>query len=66
MLWKGHGEEQIVYALCQAEAGNKVGDICREVGVSLQAFTAGRDQRLALLHPREPAPGMQAGTVSPA
>ena len=35
---KGHSEEQIVFALRQAEAGKKVGDICREMGVSQQAF----------------------------
>jgi len=35
---KGHTEEQIVYALRQAEGGKKVGDICREMGVSPQAF----------------------------
>jgi hypothetical protein len=27
---KGHTEEQIIYALRQAEAGKKAGDICRE------------------------------------
>jgi putative transposase len=35
---KGHTEEQIIYALRQAEAGKKVGGICREMGVSSQAF----------------------------
>jgi putative transposase len=35
---KGHGEQKIVYALQQAEAGKKVGEICREMGVSPQAF----------------------------
>jgi putative transposase len=35
---KGHTEEKIVYALRQAEAGRKVGEICREMGVSPQAF----------------------------
>jgi len=35
---KGHGEEKIVYAWRQAEGGKKVGDICREMGVSPQAF----------------------------
>lgn len=35
---KGHTEEQIIYALRQVEAGKKVGDICRELGVSPQAF----------------------------
>jgi putative transposase len=35
---KGHSEEQIIYALRQVEAGKKVGEICRELGVSQQAF----------------------------
>ena len=35
---KGHTEEQIVYALRQAEGGKKVSEICRELGVSQQAF----------------------------
>jgi len=35
---KGHTEEQIMHALRQAEAGKKVSDICREFGVSQQAF----------------------------
>ena len=35
---KGHTEEQITYALRQAEGGKKVGEICRELGISSQAF----------------------------
>jgi len=35
---RGHTEEQIVYALRQAEGGKKVSEICRELGVSQQAF----------------------------
>lgn len=35
---KGHSEEQIIQALRQAEAGAKVSEICREMGVSQQAF----------------------------
>jgi putative transposase len=35
---KGHSEEQIVYALRQVEGGQKVSEICREMGVSQQAF----------------------------
>jgi putative transposase len=35
---KGHSEEQIAYALRQAEAGKKVGEICGEMGISAQAF----------------------------
>lgn len=38
MPGKKHTEEQIIYALRQAEAGNKVADICRELGISQQAF----------------------------
>ena len=30
---KGHSEEKIVYALRQVEAGKKVADLCREMGV---------------------------------
>ena len=35
---KGHSEEKIVYALRQVEAGRKVTEVCREMGVSPQAF----------------------------
>ena len=35
---KGHSEEKIVYALRQVEGGKKVSEICREMGVSAQAF----------------------------
>jgi putative transposase len=35
---KGHSEEKIVYALRQVEGGKKVSEICREMGVSVQAF----------------------------
>ncbi len=35
---KGHSEEKIVYALRQVEAGKKVSEVCREMGVSAQAF----------------------------
>lgn len=39
---KGHGEERIVYALKRVESGEKVGDVCREMGVSQQAFYSWR------------------------
>ena len=39
---KGHSEEKILYALRQVEAGKKVGDMCREMGVSQQTFYAWR------------------------
>jgi len=39
---KRYSEEQIVYALRQAESGEKVGDICRKLGVSEQTFYAWR------------------------
>lgn len=34
MARRGHTEEQILRALRQAESGTKVGDICREHGIS--------------------------------
>ena len=35
---KGHSDEQIMYELRQVEAGKKVSEVCREMGVSSQAF----------------------------
>jgi len=35
---KGHTEGQIMRALREAEAGKKVSDVCREMGISQQAF----------------------------
>jgi putative transposase len=35
---KGHTEEQIIRALRENEGGKKVADICREFGISQQAF----------------------------
>ena len=35
---RSHTEEQIMHALRQAEAGKKVSDLCRELGISQQAF----------------------------
>lgn len=35
---KGHTEEQIVFALKQAENGAKVAEICRKLGITEQTF----------------------------
>jgi putative transposase len=35
---KGHSEEQIVFALKQAENRAKIPDICRKLGISDQTF----------------------------
>ena len=35
---KGVSEEKILYALRQVEGGKKIGDVCREMGVSQQTF----------------------------
>jgi putative transposase len=35
---KGQSEEKIVFALRQVEGGKKVGDLCREMGVSQQTY----------------------------
>jgi putative transposase len=42
MSRKGYGEEKIIYALRQVEAGKKVSEVCREMGVSAQAFYSWR------------------------
>ena len=38
---KGHSEEKIVYALRQVEAGKKVAEVCREMGVCVWRFKVG-------------------------
>ena len=38
---KGHSEEKIVYALQQVEAGKKVSEVCREMGILPHATSAG-------------------------
>jgi putative transposase len=38
MKQKRYSEEQIVYALKQAEAGQKISDLCRQMGVSEATF----------------------------
>lgn len=38
MPGKGHTEEQILAALHQAEAGEKIAEICRKLGVSDATF----------------------------
>ena len=35
---RGYSQEKIVYVLKQAEAGIKIGEICREHGISEQTF----------------------------
>ncbi len=42
MKRKRYTDEQIAYALRQAEAGTKVAEICRKLGVSQQTFYAWR------------------------
>jgi len=45
---KGHSEEQIVAALQQAEAGEKVTDICRKLSISQATFYAWKKQYAGL------------------
>ncbi len=35
-------EEQIVYALRQADSGTPVGDLCRQLGIASRRFMRGR------------------------
>ena len=41
---KGHTEEQIMAVLRQGEAGEKVADICRKVGISEGTYYAWKKQ----------------------
>jgi putative transposase len=45
---KGHSEEQIVAALQQAEAGEKVADLCRKMSISQATFYTWRKQYAGL------------------
>jgi putative transposase len=45
---KGHTEEQIIHALRQAEGGKTVAEVCREMGVSAQAFYCWKRRYAAL------------------
>lgn len=42
MKRKRYTDEQIAYALRQAEAGTKVAELCRQMGVSQQTFYSWR------------------------
>ena len=37
-------EEQIVYALRQAESGTPIGDVCRQLGIAEQTFYAWKNK----------------------
>ena len=50
-------EEQIAYALRQAEAGTPVGDVCRQLGVSEATFSPPSRAALAVEQPRTRALG---------
>ena len=45
---KGHSEEQIVAVLRQAEAGEKVSEICRRVGISEGTYYVWKKQYAGL------------------
>ena len=38
MARRGYSQEKIIYVLKEAEAGIKIGEICREHGISEQTF----------------------------
>jgi putative transposase len=51
---KGHTEEQIVAVLRQAEAGEKVSELCRKVGISEATYYAWKKQYAGLLYTGRP------------
>ena len=48
---KGHTEEQIVAVLRQVEAGERVADICRKVGISQATYYLWKRQYAGLGEP---------------
>lgn len=38
MKWSKFSEEQMVYAIRQAESGTPIGDLCRQFGIAEQTF----------------------------
>ena len=45
---KKRSEEQIVYALRQVEAGTKIGEVCRQLGVTEQTYFRWKKQYAGL------------------
>lgn len=45
---KRRSEDQIVYALRQVEAGTKIGEVCRQLGVSEQTYFRWKKQYAGL------------------
>ena len=48
MPTKRSSEEQIIYALRQVESGAKIGDVCRQMGVSQQTYFRWKKQYAGL------------------
>jgi putative transposase len=42
------GQEQIIYALRQVEGGTKIGEVCRQLGVSEQSYFRWKKQYAGL------------------
>ena len=60
---KGHSEEKIVFALRQVEGGKKVGDVCREMGLTVCASCSNTGSmaprwNVLLIPPRIPTRGL--------
>ncbi len=45
--YKDYKEEQIIYALRQADSGRRIADVCREPGVSEQTYYRWKKQYAA-------------------
>ena len=61
-------EEQIAYALRQADGGTPVGDVCRQLGVSEATFYVWKKRygKLGLSELRESRPHDAPGSLPPA
>ena len=54
-------EEQVAYALRQAESGTLVGDVCRQLGVSEATFYGVEEEVRAPWRERAPPPAVARG-----
>jgi len=61
MKGKRYTDEQITYALRQAEGGTPVADVCRQLGVSGASFYLWKNEVRQARHDRDPGAAATAG-----
>ena len=61
MKGKRYSDEQITYALRQAEGGTPVADVCRQLGVSEASFYLWKNEVREARYDRDPGVAAAAG-----